>query len=102
MASKFLASAAPHQPHSYLQYRIAGNIGGGIKFSGWPPNCYCKRTGGFKFGGSVRDRYTYPRGYVSKKFWWILIWWLLKQTAKLENLILRKIFRLYGITLRGC
>ena len=35
--------------------------------------------------------------YASKKFWRILIWQLLKQTAKLPNLIPRQIFRLYGI-----
>ena len=54
----------------------------GIKFSGWAQNCQCENIGGFKFGGSVRDRHMY---YVSKKYWWILIWWLQKadyQTAK--------------------
>ena len=38
--------------------------------------------------------------YVSKKFWWILIWQLLKQTAKPPNLIPCQIFQLYGITKR--
>ena len=35
--------------------------------------------------------------YVSKKFWWILIWQLLKQTVKPPNLIPCQIFWLYGI-----
>ena len=34
--------------------------------------------------------------YVSKKFWRILIWRLLKQTAKPPNLIPCQIFWLYG------
>ena len=36
--------------------------------------------------------------YVSKKFWRILIWQLLRQSAKLPNLIPRQIFRLYSST----
>ena len=36
------------------------------------------------------------RIYVSKKFWRILIWWLLRLSANLPNLIPRQIFRLYG------
>ena len=35
--------------------------------------------------------------YAGKKFWRILIWWLLEQTAKPPNLIPRQIFRLYRI-----
>ena len=35
--------------------------------------------------------------YTSKKFWQILIWRLLKQTAKPPYLIPHQIFRLYGI-----
>ena len=35
------------------------------------------------------------RIYVSKKFWLILIWWLLKQTPKPPNLIPYQIFQLY-------
>ena len=35
--------------------------------------------------------------YASKKFWRILIWQLLEQTAKPPNLIPRQIFRLYGM-----
>ena len=38
------------------------------------------------------------RIYASKKFWRILIWRLLMQTAKPPNLIPHQIFRLYGIT----
>ena len=34
--------------------------------------------------------------YVDKKFWRILIWRLLRQSAKLPNLIPHQIFRLYG------
>ena len=37
----------------YMLYRIAGNIGG------LALNRYCKNIGEFKFGGSVKDRYTY-------------------------------------------
>ena len=37
--------------------------------------------------------------YASKKFWRILIWRLLRQSAKLPNLIPRQIFQLYSI---GC
>ena len=37
--------------------------------------------------------------YVSKKFWRILIWRLLRQSAKLPNLILHQILQLYGMTL---
>ena len=36
------------------------------------------------------------RIYVSKKFWWILIWWLLMQSTNLPNLIPRQIFQLYS------
>ena len=38
----------------------------GIKFGSWAQNhrgC-CKNIGGFKFGGLIRDRYTYM-GYVN-------------------------------------
>ena len=34
--------------------------------------------------------------YASNKFWRILIWRLLMQTAKLSNLIPHQIFQLYG------
>ena len=30
-----------------------------LNFGGWARNCHCKNIGGFKFGGLVRDRYTY-------------------------------------------
>ena len=33
-----------------------------------------ENIGGFKFGGSVRDRHTYILVYASRKFWRILIW----------------------------
>ena len=35
----------------------------GIKFGGWFLNHYCKNIGGFKFGGSVRDRHTHTCKY---------------------------------------
>ena len=35
--------------------------------------------------------------YVSKKFWQILIWQLLRQSVKLPNLIPCQIIQLYGI-----
>ena len=38
----------------------------------------------------------YTHVYVSKKFWRILIWRLLRQSAKPPNLIPHQIFRLYG------
>ena len=48
----------------FNSYRIAGNIVG-IKFGGWALNRHytCKDIGGFKFGGSVRDHYTYTCKY---------------------------------------
>ena len=33
------------------------------EFGGWAPNGHCKNIGGFKFGGSVRDRHTYVCKY---------------------------------------
>ena len=35
----------------------------GIKFGDWAPNCHCKNTGGFKFGGVVRHCHTYIGKY---------------------------------------
>ena len=40
-------------------YCIAGNISRNYKFGSWASNCHCKNIGRFKFGGWVRDRYTY-------------------------------------------
>ena len=49
----------------------------------WAPNHHCKNIGGFKFGGSVRDRHTYM--HASMKYWRILIWQLQRQTTKPPN-----------------
>ena len=43
---------------SYL-HTVKPEILAGIKFGGWAQNRYFKNIGGFKFGGSVRDRHTY-------------------------------------------
>ena len=39
--------------------------------------------GGFKFGSSVLDHHTC--NIICKKFWWILIWRLLKLSAKFSG-----------------
>ena len=70
----------------------------GIKFGIWVPNCHRKGIGGFKFGSLVQDRHTYNI-YASKKFWRILIWRLLRQSANLPNLIPCQIFWLYGMVI---
>ena len=70
-------------------YRIAGNISG-IKFGSWPPNHHCKKFGGFKFGGSVKDHHMYIicKCEILANFNLAVA----KQTAKPPNLIPRQIF----------
>ena len=66
----------------------------GIKFGVWALNRHCKNIGGFKFGGSVRDRHTYICKYEVLMDFNLAV---ASKTAKPPNLIPRQIFRLYGI-----
>ena len=43
----------------FVYIAVEPEIMAGIKFGGWALNRQCKNIGGFKFGGSVRDRHTH-------------------------------------------
>ena len=56
-------------PHTWMAFHL-------YSWKYWRElNRHCKNTGGFKFGGSVRDHHT----YASMKCWWIILIWQLQQ-----------------------
>ena len=57
----------------------------GIKFGGWPLNCHCKNIGGFKFGGSVRDRHMYICKYEILADFNLAVAKVDRQTAKFSS-----------------
>ena len=58
----------------------------GIKFGDWAPNCHCKNTGGFKFGGVVRHCHTYTGKYEVLADFYLVVAKTDRQFAKFHSL----------------